>query len=80
MTVRKDDPICFKHDEIMSLCRELKNLDLFKVSGRKKVIPLVNKIIKLTEQAKEDGQNMENRLHEYYDAISDLGFDRKKKK
>lgn len=80
MTIRKDDPICFKHDEIMSLCNEIKDLNLFKVSGRKKVIPLVNKIIKLTEQAKEDGQNMENRLQEYYNAISELGFEREKKK
>lgn len=77
---RRDDLICFKHDEIISICKEIKNLDLDKATQRKKIATLINKIIKITEQAKEDGQHMEDRLQEYYNAIDDLGFDRKKKK
>ena len=77
---RRDDLICFKHDEIISICKEIKNLDLDKVTTRKKVATLINKIIKITEQAKEDGQHMEDRLQEYYGAISDLGFERDSKK
>lgn len=36
----------------------------------------IDDIKNYADEAKEDGQNMENRLQQYYDAIIDLGFTR----
>ena len=69
--------ICTKHDEIYDLCDELKDLD-FNKSVKKKVLSIANKIQKLVNSAKNDGQNMEDRLMEYYHTINSLGFKRSK--
>lgn len=76
--MKKNDPICYKHDEIIKLCKEIKQLDLSKTTARKKVDKLADKIITITEIAKDNGQSMEDRLSEYYDAITEIGFQRKK--
>jgi hypothetical protein len=74
----KSDPICFKHQEVLSICSKLLDLD-FDEPFKQKLKQGLKKIIKLTEQAKDDGQNMEDRLQEYYDAIEEIGFKRTKK-
>ena len=75
----KNDPICFKHNEIMSICETLMELD-FSKPYKKKLQRGLRKIIRITEQAKEDGQNMEDRLQEYFAAMEQLGFKRTKRK
>ena len=75
----KSDPICFKHQEIISLCQELLKMDYSKPYLQKSK-RILNKIIKLAEQAREDGQNMEDRLQEYYEGITEIGFSRSKRK
>ena len=69
--------ICHKHDEIMSLCEEILEMD-FDRAFKRELIRKVKKILKLTESAKDDGQCMEDRLTEYRGAIEDIGFKRKK--
>ena len=75
----KNDPICFKHDLAMRLCEEILEMD-FDRPFKTKLKAKVRKIIKVTEQAKYDGQCMEDRLQEYYDAITEIGFKRNKRK
>jgi len=70
--------ICSKHDDIYDLCTELQKLD-FRKSIKATVISISKKIQKIVNNAKEDGQKMEDRLSEYHDVICGLGFKRKKK-
>ena len=71
----KSDPICFKHEEILELCEEIETMD-FNKPFKRELKKKLKAIMKLTEQAKEDGQNMENRLQKYYECVSDMGFKR----
>ena len=73
-------PICYIHDDIMKFCEELMqnvNADQLK---KGKAIKKLKDIIDYTEDAKVKGQLMEDRLNLYFDAIHDLGFERKKTK
>jgi len=71
--------ICRMHDDIMGFCSMIEDLD-FKQSKmlRRRVMSLVKKIEKTTIKAKQSGQSMEDRLSEYYDSTTSLGFVRKK--
>ena len=76
---KKRTLICTLHDYITDFAEQLKCLDLDKKTHRTKVKTLANAIMKATAEAKDAGQDMEDRLQEYYDAIHELGFERKKK-
>jgi len=66
----KKRPICFIHDEIEELIGDVMPM----VKG--KSIQKLRRMLKLTVQAREAGQNMENRLNDYRDAVEKLGFRR----
>lgn len=79
--MKSDELICTRHEEIMNICREQFE-DLppeakapQEYSG---VYEAFRKILGEAGKALEDGQNMENRLTEYYTAIKNLGFERRK--
>lgn len=69
--------ICDKHSCIIEYCDKI--IDFSKPIPLK-VKVLAKKIKDLAEDALEDGQNMETRLQEYYEAVEDLGFRRTKEK
>jgi hypothetical protein len=69
--------ICSKHEAIMDLCEEILELD-FDKPFKNKLKTRVNKILKIAQLAKEDGQKMEDRLYEYYNGVTGMGFKRKK--
>lgn len=75
--MNKKEIICNKHYDIISTAEEIITLIETKNKIPKgKIKTLAKKIISLTSEALEDGQNMENRLIEYYTAILKLGFKR----
>jgi len=68
--------ICYLHDDIVELCNKMKTYVFTKKPG-----PLVmelDRIVKLAERAKIKGQQMEDRLTSYREAIEELGFIRKR--
>jgi len=69
--------ICTLHDEIMEMAEELLRYE-FESGQKTKGKKLLKKIITKAEEAKYGGQEMEDRLVEYYEAITGLGFKRKK--
>lgn len=79
--MKSDELICTRHEVILHICREqLEALPPeseapLEYSG---VYEAFREIISETEKAAEDGQNMEDRLIEYYTAIKTLGFERRK--
>lgn len=73
----KSDPICFKHEEIVGICEDIMEMD-FSKPFKRELNKYLKRAIKITEEAKVDGQNMENRLQEYYACLTELGFKRKK--
>jgi len=78
MRFTKKSLICYVHDDIILLCDDLLSLNIKEKTKLKQLISRVNKIRKFTERAKEMGQKMEDRLNEYKDKISELGYVRKK--
>ena len=70
--------ICSKHDEIYDICEDILGMN-FDKPFKTKLKRSIKKIMVLTEAAKEDGQEMENRLGDYFEAIKGLGFKRDKK-
>ena len=79
MSKRTQKNICDLHAEIMELCDEIERLE-FKHAKliKRQVIARTKKISKMTAKARLSGQSMENRLSEYYDAITGIGFKRTK--
>ena len=74
---REKKTICDMHQEIIQLCSEIESLKFDHVKQTKRqVLSRVKKIAKLTAQARISGQSMENRLSEYYDAVTSVGFKR----
>jgi len=80
--------ICSLHGDIESLCENIEeNLkQINKKTTKEQILKLKQQIArdtknikKIVEKALEAGQSMENRLVAYYDAITELGFERKKK-
>lgn len=79
--MKSDELICTRHEEIINICRE--QLEALppeaeapqEYSG---VYEAFREILSEAGKALEDGQNMENRLTEYYTAIKTLGFERRK--
>ena len=75
---KKKALICTLHDDIIETAEALALFDF--IPGQKtKAKKLIKNIILAAEEAKCDGQDMEDRLEEYYTAITDLGFKRVKK-
>jgi len=74
------EPICFKHDKIIELCVDILNEDYSKKTCRTKIKKKINKIIRIAEKARDNGQSMEDRLQIYHDGIVDIGFKRVKKR
>lgn len=70
--------ICDVHTDISNLCDEMICLDLNKASHQKMSLKKIKEIRELTEEARDMGQHMENRLKEYFEGISRLGFERDK--
>lgn len=70
--------ICYIHDDIMTMCDELQimlnNIPLKK----NKITDKIKKMRCYTEDAKEHGQSMENRLKSYKSKIEEIGFKRVK--
>jgi len=71
--------ICSKHDEVLELCGEILEMD-FDKSFKRDLTKKIKRIQKLTEEARQDGQNMEDRLGEYYWGVVNIGFKRNKQK
>jgi hypothetical protein len=75
---RKDHRlICYLHDDIIDLSNKLKTEVYTKNHGI--LVLKLDKLIKFAERAKLRGQQMEDRLSEYREAIENLGYIRKKK-
>jgi len=82
--------ICSRHDDIIKLAADIKShqYESFKNTEDAEALLteienllydigyIANEIISEAKQAKESGQNMEDRLCEYKVAIEDLGFKR----
>lgn len=76
---REKKTICDMHQEIIQLCSEILSLKFDHVRRTKRqVLSRVKKIAILTAKSRVAGQSMENRLNEYYDAITSVGFKREK--
>jgi len=71
-------PICYLHDDIKSISEDTLS-DLNKLS-KTKLKSNLRKIIVLAKDAKEKGIKMEDRLYDYSNAITELGYTRSKKK
>ena len=70
--------LCDCQNEISSTARELQEeLDL-EQPGYYKLFSDLQYIIEVSSLAGEMGQNMEDRLKEYYEAICSIGFERRK--
>jgi hypothetical protein len=69
--------ICSKHDEIVEICQDIYAMD-FDKPFKREMFKKLKRIEKLTGEARKDGQNMEDRLGEYYWSIVNMGFKRKK--
>jgi len=77
MAKRKRITICETHDDIIRFCGMIQDLNFGENKMlKRRVLSLVKKIEKETRKAKEAGQSMENRLGEYFDSITSLGFSR----
>ena len=75
---RKDHRlICYLHDDIIDLCDKLKTDVYTKNPGL--LILKLDKVVKFAERAKLKGQQMEDRLTEYREAIEELGYARNRK-
>ena len=74
--------ICHVHDDIITLSDEIIELINEKKINKNKINKMLRNINLLTRAAKDMGQIMESRLHEYKNSIIELGFikDKKKKK
>jgi len=69
--------ICSLHDDIACLCGNIEKLNFGDNKMlKRRVMSLAKKIEKKTKKAKTAGQKMEDRLGEYYDNITSLGFSR----
>ena len=83
MTInRKNKTICDFHTNILDIAEECLNMKFDENSARETFNYLLNKmndIYWLSEMALTAGQNMEDRLYEYREAIEGLGFTRNKK-
>jgi len=81
---RKRELICHTHDKIEDAADRIKMYDLTetRISDidrvHNEILELAEYICELTTYAKERGQAMEDRLYEYSNAITDLGYKRKK--
>jgi|10_taG_2_1085330.scaffolds.fasta_scaffold54600_5 hypothetical protein len=77
MAKRKRIPICSMHDDISRLCGHIEKLDFGDNKMlKRRVMALVKKIEAKTKKAKTAGQKMEDRLGEYFDSITSLGYSR----
>lgn len=80
----KKDLICTTHGKIAEIADYLMTLNLRDLSidgilkEEEHIQELGSYLNDLTEYALERGQSMEDRLQEYFNAISELGFERKK--
>jgi ElaB/YqjD/DUF883 family membrane-anchored ribosome-binding protein len=70
--------ICSIHDEIEEIASSLEEMLGSFLS--KEPLEMLKKIQLLTQEAKEAGQSMEDRLKEYKHTIESIGFQRKKGK
>ena len=78
---KKFELICTRHQTIISTAEETielidKNKEL-KLKDKRLLKKHMKIIIDEANEALTSGQNMEDRLQEYHEAISDLGFKRK---
>lgn len=77
--------VCILHDEISDVADKILAMDWSEVymDNTKEIIDYLNeqatKIKQYAKEAKERGIAMENRLRQYHDGISSLGFTRKRK-
>jgi len=77
MAKRKRITICQMHDDISFFCGMIEDLDFGENKMlKRRVLSLAKKIEKKTQKAKAAGQKMEDRLGEYFDSITSLGFSR----
>jgi len=77
MAKRTKKTICSMHDDITCFCGMIQEFDFGENKMlKRRVTALVKKIEKETKRAKIAGQSMENRLGEYFDSITSLGFSR----
>ena len=71
--------ICTAHGELGDLIGELEKLDT--PSGfKRKVKRILKRMYEVVDEVTEYGQRMEDRLYDYHDTITSLGFKRTKKK
>ena len=72
--------ICNKHDKIAKLASDLERLDYRRYDTVEDIINEVQSIAwdirVLAEEAKEQGESMEERMKDYMSAIMGLGFSR----
>lgn len=87
----KRTTICDKHELITSIARDLKEVceallkkeNITTKQAKQKIRYIIHRakrIEDITENAREDGQNMEDRLRDYHNAVERLGFMRDKEK
>lgn len=71
--------LCDCHHEICSTARELEEELDPEQPGYQKIYNNLQYICEVAGMALEMGQNMEDRLNEYYEGICSMGFERVKK-
>ena len=80
VTIKPDQNICSYHNDMIELARELQNIKPRHYDNIEDALDDVQTLAYKIEQAGEYalvcGQNMEDRLTEYKDAIESLGFKR----
>lgn len=73
--------ICTDHDEIKELAQLIMGeFDIYQTPRelKRNIRKHAKEIVRIVADAKESGIKMEERLYEYKDAISSLGYERKK--
>lgn len=71
--------ICDVHSEIYYKCEDILNIDFRKRGFVTQLKHKLKEIQRLSEEARGMGQSMEDRLRDYHEGITDLGFKRVKK-
>ena len=82
MINKNNKTICDRHTNILNIAEDCCRMKFSEESAQESFNYLIDKmddIYRLTREALDDGQNMEDRLDEYRTAIESLGFERVKK-
>jgi len=75
----QNNTICSRHNYLLSEIKYLKKQLKTNKLTLEESISILNKISSEIKLANKSAQHMEDRLHEYKNAVESLGFERKKR-